>query len=75
MQNDKDFMEAIHLYPSNSALGESRSDMHAEEETNISACDGIRTRDIQLEPRHDIIQTVRSTPVMTTTAENNIEIG
>jgi len=43
MKNDKDFMEAIHLYPLKSALGESRSDMHSQEETNISACDGIRT--------------------------------
>jgi hypothetical protein len=75
MQNDKDIMEAIHLYPLNSALGDSRSDMHSEEETNISACDGIRTRDIQPVPCQDIIQTVRWTPVMTTTAEDNIEIG
>jgi len=75
MQNDKDFMEAIHLYPLKSALGESRSDMHSEEKTNISACDGIRTRDIQPVLRQDIIQTVRWTPVMTTPAEDNIEIG
>lgn len=73
-QNDKDFMEAIHLYPLNSVLGKSRSDMHSEE-TNISACDGIRTRDIQPVPPQDIIQTVRWTPSMTTVAEYNIEIG
>ena len=35
MQNDKDFMEAVHLYPLKSALGESRSDMHSKEETNM----------------------------------------
>jgi hypothetical protein len=75
MQNDKDFMEAINLYPLNSTLGENRSDMHSEEETNISACNGIRTRDILPVPRQDIIQTVKSTPVMTTTVEDNMEIG
>jgi len=75
-QNDKDFMEAIHLYPLNSALGESRNDMHPEEEkTHISACDEIRTRDIQPVPPQDIIQTVSWTPLMTTTAEDNIETG
>lgn len=68
-------MEAIHLYPLNSALGESRSDMHPEEETHISACDEIRTRGIQPVPPQYIIQTVRWTPLVTTTAEDNIETG